>query len=594
MRATVGVRLAMMVLGSACIGLTACGQPAGESLLPEDALTAFAQGGGPVEIVREDGGEVSDFLRITTAEPRDNFWEVQAQVAITEPVREGDTLVFRCRGRMHDSSQETGQAYAQIYFQIARDPWTKSLSERVDFGPEWTEVQLAFRSLADYAPGEAALAIGCGFAPQVLDVAGISLVNLGQDANPGAIERKPAITWPGRANDAPWRAAAEERIERIRKGDLTVTVTQDGEPVEGAEVSVRMTRHAFGFGSTVAASYLPDESPDAARYREHILELFNRVSIENDLKWPAWAGDWGWSRREATMEGLRWLDEQGLTIHGHVLVWPSWRNVAESARELRDDPPALRRHILDHIEDEVTVTRPFIEEWDVVNEPFSNHDLMDLFGRDVMVEWSEAAHEASPEAKLYINDYSILAAGGMTDTEHQQHYEDTIRFLLDGGAPLHGIGLQSHFGSALTPPETLLEILDRFAQFGLPLQVTEFDVDIVDHAAQAEYLRDFYTALFSHESVEGIVMWGFWEGRHWKPNAALFTRDWQPKPNAEMYRQLVFEEWWTDESLTTGADGAASTRGFLGEYEVTVTIDDERVSRTTTLDRAGAEVEVSL
>ena len=61
-------------------------------------------------------------------------------------------------------------------------------------------------------------------------------------------------TYTGRAADAPWRNAAAERIEKIRKGDLTIAVTDAaGKPVPDAQVRVIQKKHAFGWGTAVDA-----------------------------------------------------------------------------------------------------------------------------------------------------------------------------------------------------------------------------------------------------------------------------------------------------------------------------------------------------
>jgi hypothetical protein len=36
------------------------------------------------------------------------------------------------------------------------------------------------------------------------------------------------------------------------------------------------------------------------------------------------------------------------------------------------------------------------------------------------------------------------------------------------------------------------------------------------------------------------------------------------------YRELIFGEWWTKQSLVSDRHGAASLRGFKGDYEITV------------------------
>ena len=129
---------------------------------------------------------------------------------------------------------------------------------------------------------------------------------------------------------------------------------------------------------------------------------------------------------------------------------------------------------------------------------------MDVLGHTAMSEWFRVARQADPQVRLVINDYGILSARGR-DTAHQNHYERTIRNLLEQQTPLEGIDFQSHFGDDLTPPPRLLQILDRFAQFGLPLLITEHDVNIADETLQAEYTRDFLTAVFSHPAVDGVL-----------------------------------------------------------------------------------------
>jgi len=62
-----------------------------------------------------------------------------------------------------------------------------------------------------------------------------------------------------------------------------------------------------------------------------------------------------------------------------------------------------------------------------------------------------------------------------------------------------------------------------------------------------------------------FTMWGFWEGRMWQPPGAMITL----KPNGQAWMDLTLKEWWTDVTMTTGADGSCTTRGFLGDYRVT-------------------------
>ncbi|MFW6066053.1 MAG: endo-1,4-beta-xylanase, partial [Planctomycetota bacterium] len=390
-----------------------------------------------------------------------------------------------------------------------------------------------------------------------------------------------------------WRQVAAEQIDRIRKADLTVIVTDSsGEPVARAKVRAAMQRHAFGFGTAVAADRMPGGRRENEEYARHVKELFNRATIENALKWPQWQRAGGPDSQ--AMRTLRWLGEQDMLRHGHVMVWPSWSKTPDELEDLADEPEKLAAAVREHIIDIASATRGLTEEWDVINEPFANHDLMDVLGRDAMADWFRTAREHAPGTVLMINDYGILNTGGRLNTDHQNHYHETVAFLLEQDAPLDAIGLQGHFGWRLTPPRRLWDILDRFAEFDLPLHVTEFDVNISDEPLQARYTRDFLTAVFAHEAVESFTMWGFWEGRHWRPDAAIMREDFSMKPNGEAYRELVFEKWWTDENVATDTDGRAVIRGFKGDYELTVESDGRAVRRKVSLGDDGASVKVRL
>ncbi len=154
--------------------------------------------------------------------------------------------------------------------------------------------------------------------------------------------------------------------------------------------------------------------------------------------------------------------------------------------------------------------------------------------------------------------------------------------------------MQSHFGSALTPPTRLYTILEQFSQFGLPIQATEFDVHARDEQVQADYTRDFLTVFFSYPSTAGVTFWGFWEGQHWVPHAALIRKNWDYKPNMKAYRDLVYNKWWTRASDSTDASGQFATRGFLGSYKVTVEYEGISQSEVLDLDASGSHLQIVL
>ena len=55
----------------------------------------------------------------------------------------------------------------------------------------------------------------------------------------------------------------------------------------------------------------------------------------------------------------------------------------------------------------------------------------------------------------------------------------------------------------------------------MPLWITELDVTHTDRTKRAEGYENVLRLYFSLPSVEGILLWGFWDQAHSKPDAAL-------------------------------------------------------------------------
>ena len=418
---------------------------------------------------------------------------------------------------------------------------------------------------------------------------------------------EPPPPYPGAEPDAPWRTEALARIDSLRKADLQVTVTDAlGNRLPGAAVGVHMQRHEFGFGSAVAGDRLASTSPTQDTYKQKVEELFNLATIENHLKWPPWEGEWGATYSQANaIAAVEWLNhpERDIDVRGHVMVWPGYNNLPNAVKNILNggvsaaEQQPLRDLIDNHIEDIGGQFAGQLVAWDVVNEERTNHDIMDQLpeGDHAMVDWFQKARAVDPQAKLYINEWGILSSGGDVNSANQQAYYNTIDYLKNQGAQIDGIGFQGHFNEGtLTGPAQIWEILDDFQELGLDMQITEFDFDTDDETLQAMYTRDFLTAVFAHEGIDDFVMWGFWEGAHWKPAAAMFRNDWSIKPNGEAFLDLVFNQWWTDEDVDADALGEALVHAFKGEHEVEVSWGEFSDLIAATLTDGGLELEIAL
>jgi GH35 family endo-1,4-beta-xylanase len=501
-----------------------------------------------------------------------NAWDIRPRCFNTLAARQNEVVVAAFW--MRTISAAVGTGLATFVVEQTVSPYTKSVTFTAAAPSDWKRFEVPFTMAQTYPAGGYNLSFWTTFANQEIEIGGFTILDYG----PGVPFSSLGLTaWPydGHAADAPWRAAAIARIEQLRKGDIVVVANDDsGNPIPDAPVHVVMKRHAFGFGTAVSGDAIQRQDSDGQHYRDALQTLFNKAVTENALKWPPFES---WGRAQADFM-LPWFAANGIAmVRGHNLVWPSAQYLPADVQALLKASPvdadALRTRINNHIAQLMAYTQGQITEWDVLNEPYSNRDLQTVLGDSEMAVGFRNARAADPAVKLYINDYNILEAGGY-DLPHINGYYAIIQQILAAGGPIDGIGLQSHFNTNLTPPDRVLELLDKFAALGKDLQITEFDIDLPDEQIQADYTRDFLTACFSHPAVKGFLMWGFWEGAHWLPRGAMIRRDWTTKPNYDAWNDLLFHQWWTDVRGTTDADGVFRTRGFLGDYEVEVMVKD--------------------
>jgi GH35 family endo-1,4-beta-xylanase len=587
-----------------CLGLLACASLAGAAPPSPTALPpapSLLEGADPLaafslrtatdasavkfETVPSDGPGFTRAWRIATLQDTSPMDAIELRALSARPISKGDVGMIRFFGRATAAADETGAG--RVYVVVRRNgvDFNSSYEGDFTFGREWQEVLVPFVFARDFPAGDAAVMLRFGFKRQTLEIGGLEVLDYGRSRAYAELPRT-RFSYAGREAGADWRRDALERIARIRQGDIAITVTDSaGRPAPGAEVRIEQRRSAFQWGSALQMARLTHDSPENRRYREAALELFNAASTENDLKWPVWLGEWDGAYSQAqTLAGLRWLKDHGFAARGHVLVWPGRKNLPKPIQGRLGTPrqgeiPAL---IEAHIREMARATRGLISEWDVLNEPYTNHDVMDAFGPDIMVSWFRTAREELPDAALFFNDFSNQDA--TTDADHVAHFERTARFLVDHGAPVTGLGLQSHFGGKPSAPEHVLAVLDRYqAEFHLPVRMTEFDVWTYDEELQADYTRDFLILCYSHPSVVGVQFWGFWAGAHWRPQAAMFREDWSERPAAGVYRDLVLNRWRTRAGGRTDAAGRLSLRGFHGDYAVTAVYQGRRVEQNFTL-----------
>lgn len=500
-------------------------------------------------------------LRIEIKRRPESFWDIQLSQPVDASLAKGCVMRLRFMARSRTSS-----AIVPI-FEHRTDPYEKWLSTTVRLSPAWKEYAFVFTAERDIPESWAALRFQLGTGVGEFELTGISLDDYGRDPRP--MPKASPIDPFGGVTAAPgWEKAAEARIERIRKGNLHITVIDaHAKPIPGATVKVAMKRHAFRFGTAITDGPLFAADRDGQKYRETLLRLFNCVVLENQLKWGN-DPDNGFAPGTAERM-LDWCEAHHLAVRGHNLVWPGQTWLPENVRNLTGD--ALRQAVHDRVTKQAARTRGRVYVWDVVNEAVANHYVQDQLGPNILNDIFQWAHEADPNALLAYNEYNILNNNAGAQDGHRAAAAAIIRRMLDHKAPLTSLGVQSHMSVPLTHGDRLVAILDEWQKFGLPVEVTEYDAAITDDATHAAYLREFMTAIFSHPAIHSFLMWGFWEKAHWlgDKGGAMYRADWSPRPAVAVYEDLVFHKWWTNARARTNARGEARVRGFLGDYEVT-------------------------
>ena len=544
--------------------------PSGARLMSDPRVSAEGAYGGEARQVEDRGVPGGTALEVRTDRPRENSWDVGVNLPITEAVAEGDVLLLAVWAKAVEARNESQTAVMQpIRIQESGGAYASAVEGAAYLSRDWELYFIPAKANTGFAAGPSGITYHLGLTPQTVRIGPSYLLKMPAGTDVQSLPKN-EIDYAGRAPDAPWRQAAMARIDRHRKADLAVRVVDgSGRAVPGAQVRVKQEGHAFHFGTFTGHKFTAPTTADERQAHRIIEESFNTLTL------PIYWADWGWagpgSKEDDYKASIRYANARGIPWRAHTVMWPGERYMP-SRMLAAMSPKARRALVTSHIEEVVTFIRdadlaPFAV--DFTNEPRANRYFQDNGDPDLVADMFRHAHTLAPDLPLFVNDYAILNNGGLNQSAID-YYHQWLREMRSQGVPVGGIGFQGHFSAGLTPPERFIDILEGFSTYDLPLHITEFDVESLDEAAQADYTRDAVLAALSVPSVEAFVFWGFWEGDHWKPNAAMIREDWTPKPAYVAWRKLVFEDLWTDTTLTTGEDGTARIRAMQGDYTVSV------------------------
>jgi len=259
-------------------------------------------------------------------------------------------------------------------------------------------------------------------------------------------------------------------------------------------------------------------------YRQVLAAEFNSVTLENWLKWEEVHPVRGEFDFGPVDEVLAFAREHRQAVRGHTLVWhnqnPTWLT------EGTFTPDELRTILREHIHTVVGRYRGQIDRWDVVNEVIDDGgELRDTIwlrhlGPGYIADAFRWAHEADPDAKLFLNDYNVEGINRKSDA-----YYELVQELLADGVPVHGFAAQGHLAIQYPFPGGVRENLQRFSDLGLATAFTEVSVRMVlppdgvpteaQLERQADFCRRLLQACLSVDSCREFTVWGFNDEHSW-------------------------------------------------------------------------------
>ena len=364
---------------------------------------------------------------------------------------------------------------------------------------------------------------------------------------------------PATANRSVWRLMSWHLFACLLL-PLATVIAADPAPTSATLKSV-FTKD-FICGAAIPTAGIPASEIDL------LTRHFSNLTPENCMKPQPLQPVEGQFRFAEADALVNLAQRQGLTVHGHTLVWhqacPEWFFVASGAPA---SPELVRERMRAHIAAVAGHFAGKVASWDVVNEAIDDgggylraSKWRNILGEDFIADAFIAARAADPTTDLYYNDYSI---------EMPDKRAKTLRLLTSLQArkvPIQGVGIQGHWQLDRVPFRQIEEAIIAFHALGLQVAISELDIDVVvrkTSGAEAgtkeqgdedpyaagvpadvqQRLAQQYAQLFAlfrkhADKISRVTFWGLHDGRTWlnywprkrTNHPLLFARDLSAKP----------------------------------------------------------------
>jgi GH35 family endo-1,4-beta-xylanase len=306
----------------------------------------------------------------------------------------------------------------------------------------------------------------------------------------------------------------------------------------------------------------------------YFASYWNQLSPENASKWGSVEYNRDIMNWTVLDSAYRVSRKYHMPIKLHTLIWgaqqPPWIGALDSASQ---------RQEIEEWFSALTTRYDTIEYIDVVNEPIHNAPNgmipwgtttpnvnyakalggAGATGWDWVITSFRLARQYFPESKLIINEYNVINNSSTTQTLIE------IINLLKAENLIDGIGEQAHaFTTYGVSANTLKNNLDLLAATGLPIYLTEVDIDGPTDLAQLQEMQRVFPIFWEHPAVRGITFWGFRYGLWRQPQGAnLITIDGVERPAMTWLKAYVNDTLTLTQSIEISTGSIDSI--FTGE-----------------------------
>lgn len=266
---------------------------------------------------------------------------------------------------------------------------------------------------------------------------------------------------------------------------------------------------------------------DDPKKAEVIKTHFNSITCANAMKFVSLTKEPGVYRFGAADKIVAFAKENDMAIHGHTLVWhnqtPDFIFENATPNSLIETLKNHAQIIRDHFGDLAT--------FDAVNEAIEDKSedylrdtkWLNIIGEDYLTRVFNAVGEVLPNTELFYNDYNE------SNPEKRAKIMRMLKELIANGAPIKGMGMQSHLRIYNTEFDEIKRSIEEYASLGLNLRISELDVSMYkwDEPEQItpdkELLKrqaDYYKELFKiyrsyHQHIEAVTFWGVADSDSW-------------------------------------------------------------------------------